>query len=64
MDDGGAFDWDEGNEELVLDRGIEPAEVEEALLDEGRIGLRGGKIRPVSVRDANDMQKRRYRKGR
>lgn len=38
MDDSGRFDWDEGNEEHVLDHGVESAEVQEALLDEGRIG--------------------------
>jgi uncharacterized protein len=31
--DGGWFDWDEGNEGHVLDHGVDPAEVEEALLD-------------------------------
>jgi len=31
------FDWDEGNEDHVLGHGVEPREVEEALLDPARI---------------------------
>jgi len=34
--EGGWFDWDEGNEGHVLDHGVEPGEVEEALLDPER----------------------------
>ena len=32
-----AFDWDSSNEEHVLAHGVEPGEVEEALLDPQRI---------------------------
>lgn len=39
MDDGGLFDWDEGNEEHIARHGVEPFEAEEALLDPGRVGL-------------------------
>jgi uncharacterized DUF497 family protein len=35
--DGGWFDWDEGNERHVLDHGVDPMEVEEALLDPERL---------------------------
>ena len=35
MDD--VFDWDAGNEDHVLNHGVEPGEVEEALLDPARI---------------------------
>jgi hypothetical protein len=31
------FDWDEGNEDRVQAHGVEPGEVEEALLDPERI---------------------------
>jgi uncharacterized protein len=31
--DGGRFDWDESNEDHILTHGVEPGEVEEALLD-------------------------------
>jgi len=49
-----------------------PGEQREALVgatEEGRILLvvytmRGEKVRPVTVRDASDTQKRRYRRGR
>jgi hypothetical protein len=87
------FDWDAGNEDHVLAHGVEPTEVEEALLDPGRIradtrnapaerryaligvteegrvlfviyAARGAKIRPVTARDASDVQKKRYRRGR
>jgi uncharacterized DUF497 family protein len=37
VDNGGWFDWDEGNEEHVLDHGVDPAEVEEAMLDPNRL---------------------------
>ena len=33
VNSGGWFDWDESNEDHVLAHGVEPAEVEEALLD-------------------------------
>jgi uncharacterized DUF497 family protein len=36
MGDGGWFEWDESNEEHVQAHGVEPAEVEEALLDPER----------------------------
>ena len=36
--DGGWFDWDEDNEGHVLDHGVDPAEVEEALLDPHGVG--------------------------
>ncbi len=91
VDSGGWFDWDEGNEGHVLDHGIDPAEVEEALLDPGRIGAdaynvpwekrdafigatdegrilyvvytpRSEKVRPITARDADEGQKRRYRR--
>jgi uncharacterized DUF497 family protein len=32
-----AFDWDAGNEDHILNHGVEPGEVEEALLDPARI---------------------------
>lgn len=35
MDEGGWFDWDEANEDHVMKHGVDPAEVEEALLDPG-----------------------------
>jgi len=84
-----AFDWDAGNEDHVLNHGVEPGEVEEALLDPARIRAdarnapgerryaligateearvlfvvyaeRGAKVRPVTARDASDVQKKRY----
>ncbi len=93
VDGGGWFDWDEGNEEHVLDHGVDPVEVEEAVLDpvrvvvhvystpgerrRGVVGatdagrilfvvyvMRGGKIRPVTARDADRPDRRRYRKRR
>ena len=83
------FDWDGNNEDHVLDHGVSPAEVEEALLDpeglradarntpderrfafigsteEGRVlfvvyAEREGKVRAITARDANVVQKRRY----
>lgn len=33
MDAGGWFDWDESHEDHILTHGVEPGEVEEALLD-------------------------------
>lgn len=83
------FDWDESNEEHVLD----PAEVEEAVLDPDGIGadarnvageeraaligatesgrvlhvvytIRGERVRPITARDADGTEKRRYRRGR
>ncbi len=94
VDDGGWFEWDEGNEGNeghVRDRGVDPGETEEALLDPDRVGadaynvpwerrdaaigatsvgrilyvvytLRGEKVRPITARDADDGQKRRYRR--
>lgn len=93
VNDDDVFDWDAGNEGHVLAHGVEPGEVEEALLDpdgfgidaydvpreqrealigateEGRILLivytvRGGKVRPITARDASGVQKKRYRRGR
>ncbi len=90
MEYGGWFEWDEGNEEHIVRHGVEAFEVEEALLDPGRFGvraydvpgesrramvgaadagrilfvvytMRGGKIRPITARDADDNDKRRYR---
>lgn len=87
MDD--VFDWDAGNEDHVLNHGVEPREVEEALLDPARIQAdarnapgerryaligateegrvlfvvhapRGAKVRPITARDASDVQKKRY----
>ena len=37
MGDGGWFDWNDGNEEHVLDHGVDPAEVEEVMLDSNRL---------------------------
>jgi len=91
--DGGWFDWDEGNEDHILLHGVEPTEVEEAVLDpegfgveaydvpgerrealigatgEGRIltvvyTMRGERVRPITVRDASETHKRRYRRGK
>ncbi len=85
------FDWDDANIDHIARHGLEPYEVEEALLDPdlltvtahkatterrfaiigaseaGRIlfvvyTLRGDDIRPVTAREANATQKRRYRK--
>ena len=84
------FDWDDGNIDHIARHGLEPYEVEEALLDPnlltvtsrktterrfaitgaseaGRIlfvvyTLRGDDIRPVTAREANATQRRRYRK--
>lgn len=39
MGDGGWFDWDEGNEGHVLGHGVDPTEVEEALLDPQGFGV-------------------------
>lgn len=74
-----------------MDHGVEPGEVEEALLDphgadarnvagenrEALIGatevgrilhvvytVRGDKVRPITARDADGTEKRRYRRGR
>jgi uncharacterized DUF497 family protein len=38
VDSGDWFDWDESNEDHVLAHGVEPAEVEEALLDPEGLG--------------------------
>jgi uncharacterized DUF497 family protein len=91
--DDDVFDWDASNGDHVLAHGVEPEEVEEALLDPARIGAdarnalgerryaligateegrilfviyaqRGSKVRPVTARDASDVQKKRYRRGR
>jgi uncharacterized DUF497 family protein len=35
--DGSWFDWDAANEGHVLDHGVDPAEVEEAMLDPNRL---------------------------
>jgi len=91
--DGGWFDWDAANEGHVLDHGVDPAEVEEAMLDanrlkddarnvagerrealidateEGRVlhvvytrrGNEGEKMRPITARAADEIEKRRYR---
>jgi len=93
VNDDDAFDWDAGNEDHVLVHGVEPREVEEALLDPGRVradarnasgerryaligateegrvlflvyAARGAKVRPVTARDASDVQKRRYGRGK
>lgn len=93
MDDGGWFEWDEGNEEHVARHGVEPFEVEEALLDSRRFGveaydvpgesrravvgatdagrilfvvyaMRRERVRPITARDADDNDKRRYRRRR
>ena len=84
------FDWDDANIDHIARHGLEPYEVEEALLDPnlltvtarkttehrfaiigaseaGRIlfvvyTLRGDDIRPVTAREANATQRRRYRK--
>jgi len=76
----------------VLDHGVDPVEVEEALLDPYGVGadarnvsgekrealigatepgrvlhvvytMRGAKVRPVTARDADGTEKRRYRSG-
>jgi uncharacterized DUF497 family protein len=89
--DSGWFEWDEGNEWHILVHGVEPFEVEGAVLDpegfavdaydkpgerrealvgatgEGRIMLvvytmRGGKVRPITSRDASETQKIQARK--
>ena len=91
--DGGWFDWDEDNEGHVLDHDVDPAEVEEAMLDplrfavhvysipgerrRGAVGAtdagcilfvvytrRGEKVRPVTARDADRPDRRRYRRRR
>lgn len=91
--DGGWFDWDEDNENHVLDHDVDPAEVEEAMLDplrvvvhvystpgerrRGVVGatdagrilfvvytMRGDKVRPVTARDADRPDRRRYRRRR
>jgi uncharacterized DUF497 family protein len=91
--DGGWFDWDEDNENHVLDHDVDPAEVEEAMLDplrvvvhvysipgerrRGVVGatdagrilfvvytMRGDKVRPVTARDAERPDRRRYRRRR
>lgn len=66
-------------EEAVLDPegfGVDaynvPGERREALVgatEEGRVlfvvyAMRGEKVRPITARDADDAQKRRYRRGR
>ena len=85
------FDWDDNNIEHIARHGVEPWEVEEALLgpyvvgtdaysvrgetrwgalgatDAGRIlavvfTRRHGKVRPITARDAEDKEKRRYRR--
>jgi predicted DNA binding CopG/RHH family protein len=38
VDAGGWFDWDESNVDHILTQGVEPGEVEEALLDPEEIG--------------------------
>lgn len=32
------FDWDESNADHIAEHGLEPEDVEDALLDPGRIG--------------------------
>ena len=85
------FDWDDANIDHIARHGLEPEDVEEALLDpdsfpvptynyggEKRRGLvgatnggrvlfvvyteRGGKIRPITAREASKSQKRRYKR--
>jgi uncharacterized DUF497 family protein len=91
VDDGGWFEWDDANEGHIWEHGIDPGEIEEALLDPDRVGadaynvpherrdaaigatlagrilyvvftMRGEKVRPVTARDTDDGQKRRYRR--
>lgn len=88
---GDDFDWDEANIGHVTRHGVEPWEVEEAVLDPDRIGAsarktlreqrfavvgateagrmvfvvftrREEKIRAITARDADDGEKRRYRR--
>ena len=90
--DGGWFDWDD-NEGHVLDHDVDPAEVEEAMLDplrvavhvystpaerwRGAVGatdagrilfvvytMRGDKVRPLTARDVDRPDRRRYRRRR
>lgn len=39
MDGDGRFEWDEANEDHVLDHGVEPYEVEEAISDPLRVSV-------------------------
>lgn len=39
MDEGGWFDWDEGNEGHIVGQGVVPVEVEEALLGPRGFGV-------------------------
>lgn len=85
------FDWDEQNEEHIAEHGLDPEDLEEAVLDPRRVGVsaydvageerrgligatgagrilfvvvtrRAGLIRVVTAYDANEQQKRRYRR--
>ncbi len=88
---GDEFDWNEANLGHVARHGVEPWEVEEAVLDPDRVGAsarnvageqrfavvgatesgrmlfviftrREERIRPITARDADDGEKRRYRR--
>ncbi len=91
MFDESDFDWDDVNIEHVARHGVEPWEVEDAILDPGRVGAsarnapeerrfavvgatepgrllfvvftrREERIRVITARDAEDSEKRRYRR--